>query len=92
MSEKKIVEFECLDCSGTGLYCGFAESEGEAVVCLSCNGTGKRTIEYTPFTGRKEKEGIRWVSLSRGSFIGTGVGSIGKKISYEDFKCGKLKY
>ena len=86
---KLSVESECESCDGTGLYCGMAEPKGTAVVCLSCNGTGCRTIHYTPFSRRKEKRGVHTVSLSRGSFI-LNCGPGGKPVSYEEFQSGKM--
>jgi len=86
---KQSVKAECSACSGTGVYVSFAEAKGTAVVCLNCDGTGERGIEYTPFTGLKRREGVRTVSRSRGSLIATGVGAYGGSISYEDFLKGK---
>jgi hypothetical protein len=83
------VESECGSCGGTGVYRGFAEPAGVGVVCLNCDGTGERTIEYTPFTGLKKREGVRTVSRSRGSFIATGVGAYGSSVTYEEFLNGK---
>lgn len=86
---------ECESCGGTGLYRGFAEREGEPVVCLTCQGTGAQEISYgplerrkhKPFEGRKNRDGVRCVRLSRGSFIGTGVGGIGgSEMTYEEFR------
>jgi hypothetical protein len=87
---KKMVKAECPDCGGTGLYRGFAEPEGVAVVCLKCGGTGCIELRYTPFIKRNGERGIHTVRLSRGSFIGTGVGPAGPSITYEEFKNGKM--
>ena len=86
------IQVECGSCQGTGLYRGFAEKPGTAVVCLSCNGSGERALEYKPFTGRKERPGVERVFLSRGTFLGTGVGQVAnaKGITYEEFRQGKL--
>lgn len=84
------IDSECSSCSGTGLYCGFAEPKGTAVVCLGCNGTGCKKILYNPFTGRKPKNGVHTVRLSRGSLLATGVGPAGNSISYQDFVAGKF--
>ena len=80
---KQSVKAECSSCSGTGVYVGFAEPKGTAVVCLNCDGTGERTIEYNSFTGLKRREGVHTVSRSKGSFIATGVGAYGSSVSYE---------
>jgi len=86
------IKAECDSCAGTGVYCGFAEPKGVGVVCLRCNGSGAVTILYRPFTGRKLKQGVKTVRLSRDSFIATGVGPTGSEISYEEFKAGKMPY
>lgn len=77
---------ECEDCRGTGLYSGFAESKGEAVVCLGCAGSGCVTKTYTEFTGRKKKSGITTVRLSRGAFAATGIGGHGQAMTYSQFE------
>ena len=83
----KTVLAQCGSCGGTGLYRGFAEREGEPVVCLSCQGTGAQDIRYTPFTGRINKRGVKCVRISRGAFIATGVGGKdGSEMTYEEFK------
>lgn len=84
------VKAECGACGGTGLYSGFCEPKGTAVVCVQCGGTGCETIRFKPFERRKGKKGIDWVQRSRGSFIGTGVGPVGGKITYEEFEKGKM--
>jgi hypothetical protein len=48
-------------------------------VCLSCSGTGAEKISYTPFIGRKRKNGVKVVRMSKGNFIATGVGGVGQK-------------
>jgi hypothetical protein len=84
------VQAECRSCDGTGVYCGFAEPKGTGVVCLECRGSGCKTISYTPFAGRKRRQGVKTVSVSRGAFIATGVGAAGESISYEEFLEGKM--
>jgi len=90
MSTLKKAEAECGACGGTGLYNGMCEPEGVAVVCLRCRGTGCEVITWTAFEGRKPSRGIKTVQRSRGSFIGTGVGPVGKSITYKEFKEGKM--
>ena len=87
---KQHLEYECDSCSGTGLYCGFAEPKGTAVVCIRCNGTGKAVFEYRPFEGRHPRKGVQIVCRSGGSFIATGVGPVGGSISYAEFQSGRL--
>ena len=88
---KVTVKAVCKACDGTGLYSGMCEGEGHAVVCLGCDGTGCEEITYTPFETRRITKTIRTVSLSKGRFILTGVGSKGEKVSYQEFLAGKLK-
>ncbi len=83
------VEAECSSCRGTGIYRGFAEPQGVGVVCLNCDGTGCRSIEYTPFTGLKRRDDVRTVQRSRGSLIFAGVGPTGGSVTYEEFLRGK---
>ena len=83
------VKAECGSCEASGLYCGFVESEGTAVVCLSCDGSGCKTISYRPFIKRKGRLGIKTVSLSRGSFI-LSCGSVGDSITYKEFTKGAM--
>ena len=86
---KTTIKIECSSCSGTGLYRGFAEPPGVAVICLNCNGTGSSEFAYTPFSGRKTRHDIKTVQRSRGSFIATGVGPGGNSITYQEFLQGK---
>lgn len=81
---------ECCACDGTGLYVGFAEPKGTAVVCLQCDGSGCEEITLTPFVKRKGRRGIQTVSQSRGSFIRTGVSPTGGSITYQEFQQGKM--
>ena len=60
------VKAECSACGGTGLYCGFAEPKGMAVVCRQCGGTGCDTISYKPFDHRKRKRGVKVVLCDGG--------------------------
>lgn len=77
----EMVRAECSSCSGTGLYSGMFERENEAVICLSCQGTGCREIHYKLYTGRRGKRGIVAVRHSRGSCIATGVGGAGESMT-----------
>ena len=87
MSRPNTILAQCQSCGGTGLYRGFAEREGEPVVCITCGGTGAERISYTPFTGRKQKNGVKCVRISRGPFIATGIGGIERtEMTYEEFQ------
>ncbi|MEK0337405.1 MAG: hypothetical protein QQN41_08230 [Nitrosopumilus sp.] len=84
------IKVECSVCNSTGLYIGFAEPKGTAVVCVQCGGDGCEEIVFTPFIRRKGRRGIHTVSRSCGSFLGTGVGAVGISITYHEFKQGKM--
>jgi hypothetical protein len=86
----QVLEIECPNCKGTGIYHGFAEPKGVGVICINCKGTGKSEIHYTPFTGRKTRTDIERVQYSKGALLVTGVGPRGNSISYRDFLAGKL--
>jgi hypothetical protein len=77
---------ECTSCNGTGLYCGFAEAKGTAVICLGCNGQGWQESRFAEFTGRKKKAGVKSISRSRGGFLATGVGAVGDAMTYAEFE------
>lgn len=83
---KKTIKQECDSCGGSGLYCGFMEPKGTAVVCVTCSGRGWYEYDYKEFEHRRRKQGIKTISYSRGSFIGTGVGAIGKQMTYAEFE------
>jgi len=63
-------ECECGSCGGTGLYVGIAEKNGAAVVCSSCEGTGKVKVRevFAEFTGRKRKNGVKRVYETAGGY------------------------
>lgn len=84
------IDITCEACHGTGLYSGFAEPEGTAVVCLGCKGQGHHSFTYTPFTKRKGKKGIRMVFNSAGGFIATGIGPKGLGVTYKEFQKGMM--
>lgn len=83
---QQIVRANCPACGTTGLYQGFCESEGEAVICVRCGGTGCIELRYEPYAGRKRKRGVKTIRHSRGSFIATGVGGTGTAMTYREFE------
>lgn len=90
------VKIECNACGATGLYKGFAEPPGTAVVCLYCKGTGAKEIDELDksprmplFSSRKPKNGIQYVQRSAGTFI-LSCGPTGGRISYDDFQRGMM--
>ena len=68
------VKVECSACSGTGLYCGFAEPKGTAVICHKCGGSGAEIFTYKEFTGRKRKRNIQRVITDGGLWMTRGKG------------------
>jgi hypothetical protein len=69
---------QCESCDGTGLYRGFAEKNGFAVVCHTCKGSGKThvKIEYDDFEGRQERSGVtRVLQTNPGISVGMGQSS-----------------
>ena len=53
---KKTFQIECQYCYGTGLYSGFAEGPGGAVICKGCQGSGCEVfVVQNPFIKRKRK-------------------------------------
>ena len=81
---------QCKSCGGTGLYQGMGETDGAAVVCHTCKGTGKTEFTYKEFTGKKVKEGVERVY--KGSFgycIGTKdiTTDKGQLIRFSKFGC-----
>ena len=84
------IKAECRACGATGLYRGFAEPKGAAVVCMQCTGTGCDEINFKPFTDRKGKRDIQTVWRSNGSSVCTGVGPVGISVTYQEFQQGKM--
>lgn len=69
MAKTLEITIECKSCKATGIYQGFAEREGCAVVCAMCEGTGAQTLSGTAFTGKKVKAGTNKVFHSSGVVI-----------------------
>lgn len=89
MSEH-IVEYDCIceSCGATGLYCGFAERDGAAVVCRECNGTGKKHVKfrYRDFEGKKPRKDIKRVfQANPGITVGAGETKTHETLILEDF-------
>jgi hypothetical protein len=84
--KKLTVRTACDACRSTGLYQGFCEPKGTAVICCDCGGTGCKEISYTPFERRRRKKGIREIRTSRSPFIATGVGGVGEPMTYKEFE------
>lgn len=102
MKKKIELEIECQTCGGTGIYKGFAERNGAAVVCHTCKGTGceKYHFAYTPFTKRSIDPtakrvfitgygycvGTKPITLDNGVFIDFSK----EGVSYDEFLSGKM--
>jgi len=96
------LKIECQSCNGTGVFQGMAEKSGASVVCHTCKGTGCEDYRftYTPFTKRKEKEGVKRVFITGyGYCVGTKpitldngifVDFSKEGVSYEEFLSGKM--
>ena len=81
------VKVQCSDCNGSGLYVGFAEPTGIAVVCLRCNGKGWTNFSYAEFTGRKRKAGVKSIYIVQGTFLAAGLGpKEGTEMTYDQFE------
>jgi len=76
---------ECTSCSGTGLYQGMCEGRGRAVVCITCYGTGRESIVYKPFSGRRRLRGVQQIGLSAGRLIAAGAGASRYPMTYAEF-------
>ena len=65
------IEVECDSCKGTGLYKGIAERDGAAVICHTCDGTGKTTFKRTfnKFKGRVKREDVNRVYSIAGEYV-----------------------
>jgi len=87
MADEISIETQCKSCGGSGVYRGYQEAKGLAVVCHTCKGTGCEVLKYTPFKGRKRRNDVDIVRISGGAF---GSGPQGTTVSYEDFLQGRL--
>lgn len=85
-TRKKIkIKEECDACGGTGLYSGMCEGEGEAVICICCNGRGWTIFDMKIFTHRKKKKGITKIRRSMGRTI-LSCGGTGEFMTYKEFE------
>ena len=79
----------CKACGGTGLYKGFAEKEGCAVVCNQCNGNG---FKKTASGERKLCNDVKRVFAHSAGFVHAATGKYknektGKWFNFEDGGC-----
>ena len=82
MAQPVTVEVNCGSCGGSGVYHSYQEPEGVGVVCVTCNGSGSKTLTFTPFEGRVRLDNIRTVRITTGAL---GSGPRGTPVPYEDF-------
>ena len=64
MSKHRLeINEKCKSCKGTGLYTGYAEHDGIAVVCSNCKGTGcyHRILEYEDFECKEKRNEVKRV-------------------------------
>jgi hypothetical protein len=75
----------CESCNGTGIYRGFMEGPSEAVVCLTCSGSGG--IWRQKYTGRKIRKDMARVKIRfRASRSIAILGTSDEAMSYREFK------
>ena len=79
-------ECQCSACKGTGLYVGFAEKDGAAVVCHTCKGTGRLTptVTWQDFRGKLIRDNVGLV-LQTNPGIGVANASDGSCLVVKDF-------
>jgi len=75
---------ECEPCGGTGLYSGFMEGPGRAVVCTRCGGSGAQKLSIKPFQGRRTRRGIKEIRFGSGLIVDNP--RRGEWMSYAEFK------
>ena len=83
--KRVIIKTLCDSCGGTGLYSGFAEPKGVAVICKVCGGTGCELISYIPFKKQKRKRNIHTVLLDDGFWFTRTSGEKIPEISAKEF-------
>lgn len=87
---KRTITIECKFCGGTGLYKGMAERDGCAVICSSCQGTGKTEFTYNEFEGRKPMENVTRVFEGSFGYIHSDKNCTteeGKTIHFSQYGC-----
>lgn len=87
---KVSIVVECSSCAGSGLYQGIAESDGFAVICHRCGGSGAEVLAGNQFKGRRVRSDIIRVGVEnqfkQNSVVNTG------SISYQQFTEGQFPH
>jgi len=85
------IEAKCELCDGTGLYVGMAERKGAAVICHTCNGTGKVNQKkiFKKFKSKSKRKDVKRVfSSACGYIISAEDVTTNEGITIEFSKCG----
>lgn len=77
------IKVKCSSCNGTGIYVGYAEKDGAAIVCHPCEGKGWIYYEYEEFKSREILPVIKRVYEKNCGFFIRNTKKIHEKI--EDF-------
>jgi hypothetical protein len=85
------VKAQCPSCHGTGVYVGYAEPEGEAVVCTRCTGKGWINLYYAEFNGRRRHPGVETVNYGPSYFVrpiipGNAKDTFDEQMTYSEFE------
>jgi len=92
MAKKMIsIPIKCPECGGTGLYRGFGEKNGAAVVCSGCKGTGKgmQHHEYEDFDGKVPVKDVKRVYRINVGWTLFGDATDMGGIPYDDWAAGE---
>lgn len=84
---KETINIVCTSCDGTGVYVGFAEIEGAAVVCSSCNGRGWSEFKFErALPERRVRKGVTTVFRRNQGFVLSPESAGG--LPYEEWRGG----
>jgi len=87
----KSVDVQCPKCGGYGICRNHGGPKDLGMVCHECDGSGKKTLWYKPFTRRKTRKGIAHVTRPDGRLGAIGFGALaGPRIPYTEFQNGKM--
>jgi hypothetical protein len=87
----KSIVIRCRDCDGFGIHRVPRPKKGLGTICQTCEGSGKETFSYKPFTGLRTRKGIEKVTKPSSGLGAIGFGVFaGPTIPYSDFLDGKV--